>query len=44
MRRGWDKVVPFFAFPSHIRRVIYTTNAIENVNAIEARSATGKTV
>ncbi len=24
---------PFFAFPAHIRRVIYTTNAIESVNA-----------
>ena len=32
-RRNWDKVIPFFAFPSHIRRVIYTTNAIESVNA-----------
>ena len=32
-RRAWDKVIPFFAFPSHIRRVIYTTNAIESVNA-----------
>ena len=32
-RRSWDKVIPFFAFPAHIRRVIYTTNAIESVNA-----------
>jgi transposase-like protein len=32
-RRAWDKVIPFFAFPSHIRQVIYTTNAIESVNA-----------
>ncbi|PQA78375.1 IS256 family transposase [Rhodoferax sp. TS-BS-61-7] len=32
-RRSWDKVIPFFAFPPHIRRVIYTTNAIESVNA-----------
>jgi len=31
--RAWDKVIPFFAFPPNIRRVIYTTNAIENVNA-----------
>jgi hypothetical protein len=30
---NWDKVIPFFAFPAHIRRVIYTTNAIESVNA-----------
>ena len=32
-RRAWDKVIPLFAFPAHIRRVIYTTNAIESVNA-----------
>ena len=32
-RRVWDKVIPFFAFPPAIRRVIYTTNAIESVNA-----------
>jgi putative transposase len=32
-RRTWDKVIPFFAFPPEVRRVIYTTNAIESVNA-----------
>jgi putative transposase len=32
-RRAWDRVIPFFAFPAEIRRVIYTTNAIESVNA-----------
>jgi putative transposase len=32
-RRVWDKVIPFFAFPPEMRRVIYTTNAIESVNA-----------
>jgi transposase-like protein len=32
-RRAWDRVVPFFAFPPEIRRVIYTTNAIESVNS-----------
>ena len=26
-------VIPFFAFPPQIRRVIYTTNAIESINA-----------
>ena len=26
-------MIPFFAFPPQIRRVIYTTNAIESVNA-----------
>ena len=32
-RRAWSNVIPFFAFPTEIRRVIYTTNAIESVNA-----------
>ena len=32
-RRAWSHVIPFFAFPAHIRRVIYTTNAIESINA-----------
>jgi putative transposase len=31
-RRAWEHVVPFFAFSTHIRRVIYTTNAIESLN------------
>jgi transposase-like protein len=32
-RRAWAQVIPFFAFPPEIRRVIYTTNAIESVNS-----------
>jgi putative transposase len=32
-RNVWGNVVPFFKFPPEIRRVIYTTNAIESVNA-----------
>jgi putative transposase len=32
-RRAWARVVPFFAFPPEIRRVIYTTNALESVHA-----------
>jgi putative transposase len=31
-RRSWERVVPFLAYPEEIRRVIYTTNAIESVN------------
>ena len=30
--RHWDGIIPFFAFPEEIRRVIYTTNAIESIN------------
>jgi putative transposase len=32
-RRAWDRAIPFFAFPPAVRKVIYTTNAIESVNA-----------
>jgi hypothetical protein len=31
-RRNWDRLTPFFAYPADIRRVIYTTNAIESLN------------
>ncbi len=32
-RRAWDRVIAFFAFPAPMRKVIYTTNAIESINA-----------
>jgi len=32
-RRAWDRVIPFFAFPPAVRRVIYTTNAIESLHS-----------
>jgi putative transposase len=32
-RRQWEQVTPFFAFPQAVRRIIYTTNAIESLNA-----------
>jgi putative transposase len=28
----WDRITPFFAYPPEIRKVIYTTNAIESLN------------
>jgi putative transposase len=31
-RRNWDRIIPFFAFPAEIRKIIYTTNAIESLN------------
>jgi transposase-like protein len=31
-RRAWENVIPFFVFPPDIRRVVYTTNAIESLN------------
>ena len=32
-RRHWEQVIPFFAFSAPIRRIIYTTNAIEALNS-----------
>jgi putative transposase len=32
-RRAWTHVIPFFAFPPEVRRLIYTTNALESVHA-----------
>jgi putative transposase len=31
-RRNWTRVIPFFAHPPEVRKVIYTTNAIESLN------------
>ena len=32
-RRNWNQVVPFFAFPEAVRRIVYTTNAIEALHS-----------
>ena len=32
-RRAWGEVIPFFAFPDEVRRIVYTTNAIEALNS-----------
>jgi len=37
-RRNWPEVIPFFAFPDDVRRIIYTTNAIESLNAKRRRA------
>ena len=37
-RRNWEQVIPFFAFAPELRKIIYTTNAIESLNA-EVRKA-----
>jgi putative transposase len=29
---AWEHVIPFFAFPPEVRKVIYTTNMIESIN------------
>jgi putative transposase len=37
-RRNWAHVIPFFAYPPEVRKMIYTTNAIESLNATLRRS------
>jgi putative transposase len=32
-RRAWTEVIPFYAFPDEVSKIIYTTNAIESLNA-----------
>jgi len=32
-RRAWTEVIPFYAFPDEVRRILYTTNAIEALNS-----------
>jgi putative transposase len=32
-RNNWERVVPFLDFPPEIRKIIYTTNAIESLNS-----------
>ena len=32
-RRAWGEVIPFYAFPADVRRILYTTNAIEALNS-----------
>jgi putative transposase len=40
-RQHWDHLSPFFAYPAPIRKVIYTTNAVESLNA-QLRKVTKK--
>jgi putative transposase len=31
-REHWERVIPFFAFPAEVRRMVYTTNAVESLH------------
>ena len=31
-KANWSRLIPFFAYPQEIRKIIYTTNAIESLN------------
>jgi putative transposase len=37
-RRHWEQVIPFFSFPQLVRKIIYTTNAIESLHSTVRRS------
>lgn len=41
-RRNWEAVIPFFAFPAEVRKIIYTTNAIESLNSTVRKSIRNK--
>ena len=38
-RRAWEEVTPFFAFPPAVRKIIYTTNAIESLNRMRRENS-----
>ena len=38
-RRAWQQVIPFFSFDPAIRKIIYTTHAIENLNPVIRKSS-----
>lgn len=40
--RAWTEIIPFLAFPEEVRRLIYTTNAIESLNASMRRIVRAK--
>lgn len=33
-KRAWEHVIPFYAYPMEVRKIIYTTNAIESLNSM----------
>lgn len=41
-RRNWEAVIPFFAFAVEVRKIIYTTNAIESLNASVRKAVRNK--
>jgi putative transposase len=41
-RRNWQNVIPFFAFAPEIRKIIYTTNAIESLHSQVRKAVRGR--
>lgn len=42
--QNWERLSTFFDFPSEIRRLMYTTNIIENLNQVTRKYTKGKTI
>ena len=42
-RRNWEQVIPFPAFPAAVRRIIYTTNAVESLHSEVRKAVRGRT-
>lgn len=42
--RHWSRIIPFFDFPQDIRRVIYTTNAIESLNSVIRKAVNNRKI
>jgi len=42
--RHWDRIIPLFEFPREIRRVIYTTNAIESLNSVIRKAVNNRKI
>ncbi len=43
-RKHWENIIPFFDYPEEIRKVIYTTNAIESLNSVIRKSTKNRKV
>ena len=41
-RRNWEQVIPFFAFAPQVRKIIYTTNAIESLHSQVRKAVRGR--
>lgn len=41
-RRNWEAVIPFFVFPMEVRKILYTTNAIESLHSQVRKSIRNK--
>jgi putative transposase len=39
-RQHWERVIPFFAFPEEVRKIVYTTNAVESQHMSLPKSST----